>query len=61
MLLSRETGKEVKRFRTEALFYLHIINCYEHHGKLVVDLCAYKDAKVIDGMYIQAIEVSYNF
>ncbi|XP_075974072.1 neither inactivation nor afterpotential B [Anticarsia gemmatalis] len=56
VLLSRETGKEVKRFRTETLFYLHIINCFEHNGNLVVDLCAYKDSKVIDGMYIHAIE-----
>nr|A8Y9I2.1 RecName: Full=Carotenoid isomerooxygenase; AltName: Full=Beta-carotene 15,15'-monooxygenase and retinoid isomerase; AltName: Full=Beta-carotene dioxygenase and retinoid isomerase; AltName: Full=Neither inactivation nor afterpotential mutant B [Galleria mellonella]CAO85888.1 neither inactivation nor afterpotential B [Galleria mellonella] len=56
VLLSRRDGKEVKRYRTEPLFYLHIINAYEHDGVLVVDLCAYKDAKAIDAMYINAIE-----
>ncbi|XP_049868031.1 carotenoid isomerooxygenase-like [Pectinophora gossypiella] len=56
VLISRSEGKEVKRFCTEALFYLHIINAFEQDGRLVVDLCAYKDAKVLDAMYIHAIE-----
>ncbi|XP_063893598.1 carotenoid isomerooxygenase [Helicoverpa armigera] len=56
VLLSRTTGLEVKRFRTDTLFYLHIINAFETDGRLVVDLCAYKDAQVIDAMYVQAIE-----
>ncbi|XP_013185217.1 carotenoid isomerooxygenase [Amyelois transitella] len=56
ILLSRKDGNEWKRFRTVPLFFLHIINCYEKDGELVVDLCAYKDAKALDAMYIQAIE-----
>ncbi|XP_063533390.1 carotenoid isomerooxygenase [Cydia strobilella] len=56
VLLSRKTGKEVTRYRTDTLFYLHIINSYEQDGRLNVDICAYNDAKVIDAMYIQAIE-----
>ncbi|XP_073949520.1 neither inactivation nor afterpotential B isoform X2 [Choristoneura fumiferana] len=56
VLISRKTGKEVTRYRTDTLFYLHIINAFEQDGRLVVDLCAYNDAKVIDAMYIQAIE-----
>ncbi|KAH9629703.1 hypothetical protein HF086_001516 [Spodoptera exigua] len=57
VLLSRSTGREVKRFRTESLFYLHIINTFERDGNLIVDICTYKDAKVIDAMYVKAIEV----
>ncbi|XP_026315557.1 carotenoid isomerooxygenase-like isoform X2 [Hyposmocoma kahamanoa] len=56
VLISRKTGEEVKRYRTETLFYLHIINTFEQDGKLVVDLCAYKDAKAMDAMYTHAIE-----
>ncbi|XP_032514961.2 carotenoid isomerooxygenase-like [Danaus plexippus] len=56
VLINRETGKEVKRYETETLFFLHIINCYEIANKLIVDLCSYKDAKILDAMYIQAIE-----
>ncbi|XP_022127032.2 carotenoid isomerooxygenase-like [Pieris rapae] len=56
ILINRKTGFEEKRYTTETLFYLHIINCYESDLKLVVDLCAYKDAKIIDAMYVHAIE-----
>ncbi|VVC89980.1 unnamed protein product [Leptidea sinapis] len=61
VLVCRNTGKEVKRYMTETLFYLHIINCFEHKGKLFVDLCAYKDAKTLDAMFVEAIEnMQYN-
>ncbi|KAL4715571.1 hypothetical protein ACJJTC_009197 [Scirpophaga incertulas] len=56
VLISRITGKEVKRYRSETMFYLHIINSYEQENKLIVDVCAYKDPKAIDAMYIEAIE-----
>ncbi|CAG4972196.1 unnamed protein product [Parnassius apollo] len=56
VLICKQTGEEVKRYRTETLFFLHIINTFEQNGKLVVDLCAYKDAKALDAMYIKAIE-----
>ncbi|XP_068632686.1 carotenoid isomerooxygenase [Battus philenor] len=56
VLISKKTGKEVKRFRTETMFFLHIINAFEQDGKLIVDLCAYKNAKAIDAMYVKAIE-----
>ncbi|XP_034826805.1 carotenoid isomerooxygenase isoform X1 [Maniola hyperantus] len=56
VLISRHTGKEINRYQTDTLFFLHIINCYEKDRSLVVDLCTYKDAKVLDAMYIHAIE-----
>ncbi|XP_038214747.1 carotenoid isomerooxygenase-like isoform X1 [Zerene cesonia] len=56
VLISRTTGEEIKRYRTDTMFFLHIINSYEHEGNLVIDLCAYKDAKVLDAMYVDAIE-----
>ncbi|XP_028172125.1 carotenoid isomerooxygenase-like [Ostrinia furnacalis] len=56
VLISRSTGKEERRYCTEPLFFLHIINAFERDGTLVLDLCAYKDAKAIDAMYVQAIE-----
>ncbi|XP_049868033.1 carotenoid isomerooxygenase-like [Pectinophora gossypiella] len=55
-LINRKTGKEEKRYITETLFFVHIINCFEEEGYLNVDLCAYKDAKIIDGMYLEALE-----
>ncbi|XP_050673911.1 carotenoid isomerooxygenase-like isoform X2 [Leptidea sinapis] len=61
VLISRNTGEEVKRFRTENLFYLHVINSFEHNGKLTIDICAYKDAKALEGMYVDALKsMQYN-
>lgn len=57
VLLHRETGEE-KRYRTDTIFFMHTINSYEQNGKLILDLCSYKDSKLIDALYTQAIEVS---
>ncbi|CAH2076129.1 unnamed protein product, partial [Iphiclides podalirius] len=56
VLISRSTGSVVKRFRTGTLFYFHIINAFEQDKKLIVDLCAYKDAKILNGMYVKVME-----
>lgn len=61
VLISKKSGKEVKRYITETLFFLHIINAFEKNGNLVVDVCAYKDAKALDAMYVRAIEVRFFF
>ncbi|XP_041988122.1 carotenoid isomerooxygenase-like [Aricia agestis] len=55
VLVHRGTGVE-KRYRTDPLFYMHVINCYEADGKVVVDLCSYKDAKLINAMFTEAVE-----
>ncbi|KPJ14365.1 Beta,beta-carotene 9',10'-oxygenase [Papilio machaon] len=56
VLISRETGEEVRRYITETLFYFHVINAFEHDQSLVLDLCTYKDAKILNGMYIKAMQ-----
>ncbi|GBO98472.1 Carotenoid isomerooxygenase [Eumeta japonica] len=56
ILLRRSDGVEHARYRTEALFFLHVINAFEKDNELTVDLCAYKDPKVINAMYIHAIK-----
>ncbi|XP_072938573.1 carotenoid isomerooxygenase-like [Epargyreus clarus] len=55
VVINRNNGV-VKRYRTETLMFFHIINSYEEDGKLFVDLCTYKDARVIEAMYVKAIE-----
>lgn len=57
VLINRKDGKEWKRFRTQTLFFLHIINCFEKDNQLTVDICTYKDPKALDAMYVKAIEV----
>ncbi|XP_013142857.1 PREDICTED: carotenoid isomerooxygenase-like [Papilio polytes] len=56
VLISRKTGEEVRRYRTETLFYFHVINAFENDHSLVLDLCTYKDAKILSGMYVKAMQ-----
>ncbi|XP_045447631.1 carotenoid isomerooxygenase-like [Melitaea cinxia] len=55
LLVNRRTGEE-KRYRTDTFFFMHVVNSYEISGKLIIDVCAYKDAKIIDAMYVDAIK-----
>ncbi|XP_063218959.1 carotenoid isomerooxygenase isoform X2 [Bacillus rossius redtenbacheri] len=55
-LIERDSGKHFKTFSAEAFFYLHIINQYEKDGHVVLDICCYKDASMIDCMYVEAIK-----
>lgn len=61
-VLSRETGKLVRTFEADAFFYLHIINVYEvadsdsDEEYVVLDICCYRDPKMLDCMYIEAME-----
>lgn len=57
-LISRKTGAEVSvQYVTEAFFFLHTINAFEADGHLIVDICCYANAKMLDCMYIEALEV----
>ncbi|XP_048480733.1 carotenoid isomerooxygenase [Plutella xylostella] len=56
VLISRADGTEHKRYRTESLFFLHIVNAYELGDELVLDLCTYRDPQVLNAMYVDAME-----
>ena len=45
---------------TDAFFFLHTVNAFEtEDGRhLVVDICCYNDARMLDCMYIEALQVS---
>ena len=59
-VVSRETGQEVNQiYLTEPLFFLHTINAYEDSNHLVVDICCYKDPKMLDCMYLEALRVCF--
>ena len=57
--MSRKTGKTVKTFVAEAFFFLHVINQYESDDgrNVILDICCYKDAKMIDCMFVEAMKV----
>lgn len=60
-VLNRETGRLEHKFFAEPFFYLHIINQYETHDYIVLDICIYRDASMLDCMYIEAMKVMLKF
>lgn len=56
-LISRYNGETVKTFKSDAFFYLHIINQYEENDHVVIDICCYRDPSMIDCMFIEALQV----
>ncbi|BES91845.1 neither inactivation nor afterpotential B [Nesidiocoris tenuis] len=55
-VVSRQNSKVVLKYEAEPFFYLHIINQYEEEGHVVVDVCAYKDPKMIDCMLVESLK-----
>jgi carotenoid cleavage dioxygenase-like enzyme len=56
-LISRETGKLVYKFYSETFCFFHIINQYEILDHVVIDICTYRDATMLNSMYINTMKV----
>jgi beta,beta-carotene 9',10'-dioxygenase len=51
-VFDRGTGELRGTYDTDAFFCFHHVNAFERGGELVLDLCAYEDAGVIDSLYL---------
>jgi beta,beta-carotene 9',10'-dioxygenase len=51
----RERGALHRSWTAEPFFVFHTINAFEDDGSLVVDLCAYEDATVIDALNLDGL------
>jgi carotenoid cleavage dioxygenase-like enzyme len=54
-LIDRSTGEPTGGFQTDACFAFHHVNAYDSGGEVVVDLCAYPDAGVIEDLYLERL------
>jgi beta,beta-carotene 9',10'-dioxygenase len=54
-LVDRATGEATGGFHTDACFAFHHVNAYEHGGEVVVDMCAFADASVIEDLYLDRL------
>ena len=54
-LIDRATGKATEGFQTDAMFAFHHVNAYEDGGEIVMDLCAFPDASVIEDLYLERL------
>lgn len=51
-VIDRATGALRGTYETDAFFCFHHVNAFDRGGELVVDLCAYEDASIIDALYL---------
>lgn len=59
-VLRRDTGEvTTTQYVTETFFFLHTINAYEDHGHIVLDIAAYKNADMLNCMFVEALKVSF--
>jgi beta,beta-carotene 9',10'-dioxygenase len=54
-LVDRSTGRALDGFRADACFAFHHVNAYEDGDEVVVDLCAFADASVIEDLYLDRL------
>jgi beta,beta-carotene 9',10'-dioxygenase len=54
-LVDRATGDATTGFQTDACFAFHHINAYEEGGEVIVDLCAYPDAGIVEDFYLDRL------
>ena len=55
ILVDRERGGVARTVETDPFFAFHHINAFEKDGKVIIDVCAHKDAGVIDALYLKKI------
>ncbi|WP_250008279.1 carotenoid oxygenase family protein [Actinoplanes sp. M2I2] len=55
LVFSRTGGGLVKRLSAPAAFCFHHVNAYERGSDIVVDLCAYPDAGIIDAFFLDRL------
>ncbi|WP_459191276.1 carotenoid oxygenase family protein [Halosimplex sp. J119] len=51
-VIDRETGERVATATADPWFVFHHVNAFEADGELVVDLVAYPNADVVEGLYL---------
>jgi carotenoid cleavage dioxygenase-like enzyme len=54
-LVDRVTGRATSGFQSDACFAFHHVNAYEEGDEVVVDLCAFADAQIIEDLYLERL------
>ncbi|HXS46725.1 MAG TPA: carotenoid oxygenase family protein [Solirubrobacterales bacterium] len=54
-LVDRHSGEAVGGFETEACFGFHHVNAYDGADEVIVDLCVFPDATVIEDLYLERL------
>jgi beta,beta-carotene 9',10'-dioxygenase len=54
-LFDRRTGDSLGPFEAEARFGFHHVNSYEEGGEVVVDICTFPDAGIVEDLYMERL------
>ncbi|HUZ91835.1 MAG TPA: carotenoid oxygenase family protein [Methylocella sp.] len=54
-VIDKETGAIVRRAEAGPCFAFHHVNAYEEDGAIMLDLVAFKDARIIDALYLDEL------
>jgi beta,beta-carotene 9',10'-dioxygenase len=57
-LIDRNTGRAEHRFMTDPFLAFHHINAFEDENEVIVDVCAYPDAGLIEDFYLDRLRAS---
>lgn len=55
LVIDLHSGRLRGSYRGEALFAFHHVNAFEQGNEIVVDLCAYDDAQIVQGFYLERL------
>ena len=60
-VVHRKTGKlHHIKYEAETFFFLHTINAFEVNDCIVIDIASYKNAAMLDCMFVEALKVYKN-
>ncbi len=54
-LLGRNGGEVLGPFETDPCFAFHHVNAFERGGEVVVDMCAFEDAGIVEDLYLDRL------
>jgi len=54
-LFARTTGESTRPFETDARFGVHHVNAYEDGDDVVVDICTFDDAEIVEDLYLERL------
>ena len=55
LVIDKNNGKLVGKFKCTPFFAFHHINCYEETGNVIVDIVSYKDSSILNSLYLDKL------